>query len=360
MTTTIDEYLNYSMLRRADVLTKVVEHKKPQSELYDVAIVPLLPYTRSTVELMVRTGYGSGLAQFKADNALTPVATFTGTLQRQVLDLLTIAEKDVLNSTDLKRLQSTDPNISQEAASSIVDKTLALRHRNINRSRWLAWTMLTDGSITVTYPSGSPLVIDYDLDGGAMNSGFSSTHVPTVGTSWDNAGADIIGDVQTYAALIADDLGCDEKEVALHISSHVWRHMQNNTAIKGKLSAFQPRLIAPMRDEVANIFGISAVFEVNDFYYDGTTRNRFLSVSKALMTVYQVGKYEYGGIPVGNLLDGPVARVVNGEIIVANNPGLVAEMYVNEDQPALNIRVQSSRVPILNHAAGVVSATVIK
>ena len=356
---TIDEYLNYSMLRRADVLTRVVEHKKPQSALYDVGFCPLEPYARSTVELMVRTGYGTGLAQFKADNANTPIATFTGTLQRQVLDLLTIAEKDVLNATDLKRLQSTDPLIAQEAASSIVEKTLWLRHRNINRTRWLAWTAAVDGSVTVTYPNGSAMVIDYDLDGGAMNSGFSATHVPTAAVSWATASTDIIGDIQTWATRIADDLGCDEKEVALHVSSTVWRHIQNNTAIKAKLSSYQPRIISPLRQEVADICGIAAVYEVNDFYYDGATKNRFLPITKALLTVYQNGKYEYGGVPLMTMLDGPVARVVNGDIVVENNPGLVAEMYVNEDQPALNIRVQSSRVPLMNHAAGIISATVV-
>jgi hypothetical protein len=222
----------------------------------------------------------------------------------------------------------------------------------------MAWEA-AKGSITITYPTGSALTVDYDLDGSTLNSGFSATHKPSTSTTWSNAAADIIGDVQTWAKRIADDLGGDEKNVALHVSSTMWKYMKANTAIKAELSTSQPRIITPQRDEVATIIGIAQVKEVNDFYWDGATKNRFQPDTHVLLTYFENGKYQYGGEPIMQMYDGPVVRVVNGDVVVENNPGLLAEMYVIEDVSALNIRVQSSRMPVMLHSPAFLYAQTI-
>ena len=40
------------------------------------------------------------------------------------------------------------------------------------------------------------------------------------------------------------------------------------------------------------------------------------------------------------------------------NPGMVAEIYINEEQVAKNVRVQTARMPVVNHPAGIFYAQV--
>jgi len=58
------------------------------------------------------------------------------------------------------------------------------------------------------------------------------------------------------------------------------------------------------------------------------------------------------------MLDGPVARVQGEKIVVSNNPGMRAEMYISKEQVAENVRVQTARLPVINYPAAFLTATV--
>jgi len=355
-----EEYLHPRDIREAHVLTRVIEKKKAESELYDVPFAPLRPFTGRKVKLQVRTAYGAGLAPFKADNALTPMLTLSGDLQEQFVELVTIAEKETLNATDLIALNSPDAQVAEGAMRTIVQKAQSLRLRNINRTRWMAWMAVRD-ELTIAYHGNVSIAIDWDLNGDEMNDDFSSSHLPTyasggAGTAWSDASADIIEDVYTWSKLIADDLGIDESEVAMHVNSATWRYIKKNTGIKGELSTTNPRIITPRREEVIEILEIADIRIHNDHYWDtANAKQKLLPDGYALFTP---ASYQYNGDPIMEMYDGPVVRVQNGQLVVERNPGMLAETYVFEEQAAQNVRVQTARMPVINHPAAIVWAQV--
>lgn len=364
-----DEYLHPTDVRLSHVLTRVLDIKKPETDVYDVPFMPMRQFRGRKVKLMVRTAYGAGLAAFKADNANTPVVSASGDLQEQYIELVTIAEKETLNASDLIALESIDPNVADRAARTVVEKAQALKQRNINRTRWLAWQAVKD-SLSIAY-GGVTVSIDWDLDGDGMNSSrISSSHLPTYtdfGTgseayAWnhqddnENYDANVIEGAYYCAKLIADDLGIAEEEVAMHVNSTTYRIIRQNAKVAAELSSYSPRVITPTRPEIAEVLGLADVIIRNDHYWDtSNTKQKFLPDGYALFTP---ASYEYQGTPIAEMYDGLVARVVNGQIRVEPNPGLVAEMYINQEQVSENVRVQSARMPIVNYPEGIVYAQV--
>jgi hypothetical protein len=366
MTMAVDEYLHPIDIKDSHVLTRVLTEKRPESKIYDVPFAPLYAFRGRKVKVVLRKHFGAGLAPFKADNANTPIVTGAGEIQEQYMELVTIAEKEVLNATDLIALESQDDRIAKLAAETVLDKALRLQLRNSNRTRWMAWQAAKD-DLSIAYGDVT-IGIDFDLDGDGMNEGrFSASHLPTYaalsddGYAWNHTtsgtyDADIIEGVYYCAKLIADDLGIDETEVAMHVNSTTWRIIKKNNGIRDELSATNPRITTPKREEVVEILELADVRIRNDHYWDTTaTKQKFLPDGYALFTP---ASYQYNGVPIMEMYDGLVARVMNGQIVVERNPGLIAEMYVNEEQVAQNVRVQTARMPVMNWASAFVYAQV--
>ncbi len=366
----VDEYLHPSDIKQSHILTRVLTEKRAESTIYDVPFSPLYPFQGRKVKLAIRKHFGAGLAPFKADNANTPIMTGSGELQEQYLELVCIAEKEVLNATDLIALESPDEQMAKLAAETVLDKALRLQLRNSNRTRWMAWAAAKD-ELTITYSQAGgdvTIAVDFDLNGDGMNEGrFSASHLPTYEDMsvdeypWDNTtdgvyDADIIEGVYYCAKLIADDLGIDETEVAMHINSTTYRIIKKNAGIRDELSATNPRVTTPKREEIVEILELADVRIRNDHYWDTAgSKQKLLPDGYALFTP---ASYEYNGVPIMEMYDGLVARVVNGAIVVERNPGMVAEMYVNEEQVAQNVRVQTARMPVMNWASAFVYAQV--
>jgi hypothetical protein len=139
------------------------------------------------------------------------------------------------------------------------------------------------------------------------------------------------------------------------VNSETWRYLKKNTGIRGELSSFNPRVITPRREDVIEVLEIADVQLRNDFYFDENgTKQKLLPNGKALL---MPRGFQYNGVPIVEMYDGLVARVINGRVVVERNPGMLAEIYVNEEQVAENVRVQTARMPIVNHPAGIVYAT---
>jgi hypothetical protein len=353
-----------SDIKDSYILTRVLNEKQAETDQYDVPFCPLYPFNGRKVKLAVKMHEGSGLAPFKADNAGTPVVPATGQIQEVYIDLALIAEKDTMEASTLIDLESMDDRIARLAAEDVLEKAMRLQQRNVNRTRWMAYSAVKD-ELSITYGDVS-LSIDFDLEGAGQNSNrFSSSHLPTYasglsGTQWNDTSADIIEDIYTCAKLIGDDLGIDETDVVMHVNSDTYRKIWKNTALQGYLSSSSPRVTKPQRDEVATICEIADIVIDNSFYFTygavGTSaKTKFLPEGYAL---FMPRGYQYKGTPVMEMYDGLVARVINGQIVVERNPGMVAEMYVNEEQIAQNVRVQTARMPVINHPAGIVYAQV--
>lgn len=363
---TTEEYLHPSDVRKSHVLTRVLDRKVPETDLYQVGFMPMRGFPGRKVKLTVKEMAGAGLAAFKADNGSTPIIVGNGELQEVYMELLTIGEKAVLNATDLIALNSPDNAVSAGAARNIVDLGVTLRRRNINRSRWMAW-QAAKGSLTITYPNGSTILVDYDLDKTAQNSWFSASHLPTVSQAWNHTDSDgrydtdVITDVYDWTKIIGDDLGTDPSQCVLHLNGMTWRILRRNKNMINEVGVMSGSDVDRRRPlslaEAADVLDVAEIKIVNDFYLeeDGSrTKNYFLDEGQFLVT----GPYTVNGVPLAEMYDGLVARVSGGQIVVAENPGMVSEIYVNEEQIAENIRVQTARMPVLNYPAGFLYTTV--
>jgi hypothetical protein len=349
---TVDAYLNPVDVKDSHVLTKVVERKVDEGSLYDIPFAPLSPTSSRKIRLRVRHTDGAGLAMFKADNADTPIVKASGAATEILMELALISEKDVL----MVALASPDPMVANEAAEDAIKKAIRLRKRNINRTKWMAWKAVQD-ELVIEYPDGTQLAIDYDLDGDDYNSWFSGSHLPTTSVAWSTvASADVIEDTYTWSKLIADDLGVDQSEVTMWCRTSVWRYIQKNAGIKAQLSPSSPRIITPTMEEVIEILGIRGIRIYNGFYYQelSETRSYYLDTGHVLFTAPE----RVMGDALMEMKDGPVARVVGEDIVVEPNPGAVAEVYINKEQVAKNIRVSTSRLPQMNYPAGFVYADI--
>jgi len=359
---TFEQYLHPSDIKDTHVLTRVLNEKRPESSIYDVPFAPLYPFNGRKVKLAVKMHTGSGLAPFKADNAGTPIMPAEGAIQEVYLELALIAEKDTLDASTLIDLASLDDRIAMLAAEDVLAKTMVLQQRNVNRTRWMAWQAVKD-ALTIDY-GGVAIDVDFDLDGDGRNADrFSASHLPDIvagdfgAVAWDHttAGAydaDILEDVYSAASLIATDLGIDETEVTMLVNSATWRIMKKNAALKAELSTQNPRIITPTREETISILDISGIEIRNDFYFtEAGVRTQFLPDGYAL---FMPQGYAYNGTPIIEMYDGLVAVVRGGDIVVERNPGMVAEIYTFEEQIAKNVRVQTSRMPVVNHPAGIV------
>lgn len=350
MTTNLDEYLHPRDIRDSHVLTRIIEKRAKESEVYDAPFCPLYPTMQRKVKVKVREFDPAGLAAFKADNANTPIVGGTTEVRDIYMELVVLAEKHALKATDLIALESPDPAVAEGAARDILELGRQLRVRNVQRTIWMAWKAAQD-ALTITYPDGVSITLDYDLDATGDNSDFTASHKPTASVAWSNIAADIIEDVYTWAQYIETDLGVDQAECILHVNSADWRYMKKNTGLKNELSTYQPRIITPTPTEVSEILGISQVVLYNKFWKDTDgTKYKFLPDGSALLT----SPYVVDGVPIMEMYDGPVVRVVGNDLVVARNPGALSEIYINAEQVSKNMRVQTARIPVMNRPAAFV------
>lgn len=362
---TVEEYLHPIDVKQSHILTQILDRKVPEADVWDVPFMPLKPFDGRRVKLTVKEWNGAGMAPFKADNANTPILEGGGTLQDIYIELVTIAEKAVLNATDLIELASPDNAVAKRAARNMVDLGVTLKRRAINRSRWMAWQAVKD-ALVITYPNNTSITVDWDMNADAHNDWMSGSHKPTAAVSWAHQDDDefydtnIIDDVYTWTKLIADDLGCDQAECTLHMNSTTWRYVRRNKWLRLESSPGlpQPRSAPVTVGEAADILDVAGVKIVNAYYLDddlSRTKNYFLPDNYLLIT----GPYVWNGTPLAEMYDGLVARVRGGQIVIERNSGLIAETYINEEQVAENMRVQSARMPVVNYPQGFVYADLI-
>jgi hypothetical protein len=357
-----NEYLHPSDVKKSHVLTRLIDKRVEEQAVYNVGFAPLYPTMQRKVKLMLREFDPAGLAYFHADNANTPVVKGGGEVEERYMELVEISEKHVLKATDLIALESPDPAVAEGAARDIVKLGAQLRQRNIQRTKWMAWMAARD-ELTITYPDGGAISIDFDLDGDSFNTDFSGSHLPTYadigsGYAWtDTENAEIIDALYTWTKLIEDDLGSPSGNCIVHMNKATWRYVRKNAGVRAELSAFQPRILTPRMPEVVEILEIAEIKIVNDYYKLESSHKdkyKFLPDGYILIT----SPYVVNGVPILEMYDGPVVRVQGEDLVVERNPGMIADIYVNKEQRAKNIRVSTARMPVMNYPAAFVYAQV--
>lgn len=293
-----------------------------------------------------------GVGQFKAPDATPGLYTPDQTWSESVIELALLEEMHRISGEDWLRLNSSDDVVRKSAGVELVDRGRILQLRNERLTEQMRWSAFA-GSLTIPYPSGASLYIDY---------GIPTANKPTVSTLWSTtASADPISDIRAWSNQLAAASGY--YGVRLHMSSETYDYLVRNANIKSYLTATNRSMLIPTKQDILTLLrdGTDIVIYDNGFRADGVgsargvpnSLTRFLPVGKVLMTT----EYQIEGQRIAETLDGQVL-VADGYNSVAIRQGAQAEVLVDQMSKNHFFRVASARIPRLYYPECFLYATV--
>lgn len=329
----------------------LVTQFEDQPRLGDL-IAPITPIQSRFAKLRVSQTLAFGVGQFKAPDATPGLYTPDQTWREEVIELALLEEMHRISGEDWLKLNSSDEVIRQGAGVDLVDRGKILQLRNERLTEKLRWDAFS-GAVTITYPSGSPLVIDYGIPAG---------HKPVVSTLWSNtASADPISDIRSWSNQIATSSGY--YGIRLHMSSTTYDYLVRNANVKSYLTATNRSMLIPTKEDILTLLrdGTDIVIYDNGYRADGVgsargvpnSLTRFLPDGKVLMTT----EYSIEGVGIARTLDGQVL-IADGYNSVAIKQGPQSEMLVDQMSKNHFLRVASARIPSLVYPECFLYATV--
>lgn len=286
-------------------------------------IAPLVDVNSRVTRIRVSDVLPYGLGQFKAPDATPPLFKTKPKLREMLIELVDLDEMERFVGTEWQRLTSGDPAIARGALLSLTTRLRIMQLRNDRLTEWMRWQAFK-GAMTVTYPDGGTLTIDYGFDG---------SHLPTASTPWTTLNAaDPLGDLFAWSQVGADDAGQYYRNV--HLNTTTWRLLVYNATIRSYLSALGRSIMLPTRADIAALMreGTSN-FEILDAGYlpeNATNRRltKFIPDNRVLITTdYVLGGQRIADVANGQVLVGggtdagagpPVPRVGPQSEIISN------------------------------------------
>ena len=325
-------------------------------DLLGERIAPMRPLAGRMARVRVAELKPFGKGQFRAPDATPALFKPAVSWSEQLIELALLDEMERISEEDWLKLSSNDENISRSAGVSLVDRGRILRLRNQRATEWMRWQAF-QGLLTITYPTGSSLVIDYGLPAG---------HKPTASTLWsDTTNADPVADIQAWSELIAADSGF--YGTVAHMNSKTYDYLIRNVKIKNMMNFYAtgaPSIMRPRREDLLNLF-TSFAANVRIEIYDNGYRDvgattygvgsitKYLPDGKVLLTT----EYRVDGTPIADTLDGQVT-VSAGYNAVDIRQGEQAEVMLDHISKTHFLRYASARIPRLLVPEAFVWATV--
>ncbi len=272
--------------------------------------------------------------------------------------------KEAIGISETKRrelinaINANNENLVTALTSQVFDNYANLvAGANIQTKRMRA-ALIQDGEINITTDDGD-IVVDY---------GVPATHKETIVTTsdmWNNASADIIGDIQRYQKAITDD-NYDKPTILLMTEKTFMNTFMINTAI---IKALNARLYSVSSDAglvlneqdflnfIKERLGLSVVFLENTtyipsegaapqpYYKDGKVT--FMSGTTLGYTVYGTTPEEYDKVYGSGKLD---TSIVQDAIAITT--------MVKEDPITVDTKVSQIVIPSFERADEVFFATV--
>lgn len=338
-----------------DVIVRPVSTQfEDQPRLGDL-ICPTESIQSRVAKLRTRQILSFGIGQFKAPDASPGNYTPNQTWSESVIELAHLEETSRVSGEDWIRLNSSDETIRRAAGVELVDRGKILALRNERLTEKMRWDALLNGNLTVTYPSGQSLYVDY---------GYTASHKVTLagGALWSAAStSDPIANIRAWAEIIAADSGY--YGVHLHMSSKTYSYLLQNTVLKGYLTATGRAMLLPTYDDVITLLRDGTDITIYDNGWrseaQGSARGvpnsltRFLPDGVVLMTT----DYQIEGMPIAQTLDGQVL-VSTDYNNVEIRQGMQSEMMVDHLTKNHIMRVASARIPRIVYPECILVATV--
>ena len=347
-----------------DVIVRPVTTQfEDQPRLGDL-LCPTLSIQSRVAKLRTRQILAFGIGQFKAPDASPGNYTPNQAWTESVIELAQLEETSRVAGEDWIRLNSTDETIRRAAGVDLVDRGKILALRNERLTEKMRWDAMLNGNLTVTYPSGQSLFVDY---------GYAANHKVTLagGALWSAAStSDPIANIRAWAEQIAADSGY--YGVHLHMSSKTYSYNLQNATLKGYLTATGRSMLLPTYDDVTTLLRDGTDITIYDNGWraenvgvapgqvlSGTARGlpnsltRFLPDGVVLMTT----DYQIEGQPIARTLDGQVL-VSTDYNNVEIRQGMQSEMMVDHLTKNHIMRVASARIPQIVYPECFLVATV--
>lgn len=134
-----------------------------------------------------------------------------------------VREKKAFEPTTIRWLREPGQMAKANAEASVRRETKDLDNRLERLIESYCWEALQD----------SIVINEVDVKA-TITMGISGAHKPTVGTTWSDAGADIIGNIYAWKKLIQQDTGFDATDI--YLPGDTMEYVYKNTAIKGLFS----------------------------------------------------------------------------------------------------------------------------
>lgn len=312
-------------------------------------LLPLTSVQSRTARISIADVLPYGMGQFKAPDATPPLFKTKPTLKEKVFELVLLEEMERFGGEEWIRLNSNDPMIARGAMLSLVQRLRIMVHRNDLLTEFMRWEALK-GQLTVVYPDGDPLTIDYGLD---------VTHKPTATTAWtDLVNADPLSDLFAWSAIGAKD--CGRYYTDVYLNTVTWRLVVYNEKIRSYLSALGRSIMLPTRADLQALMREgTANFHINDSGYlaDGATDHsltKFLPDNRLLLT------------PGGTLFGNRIGDVADGQVLVGGDTGSApaitqgfqTEVIANPFSKNVFRRAASARIPRIYFPEALLYATV--
>ncbi len=198
---------------------------------------PLIPTTDDKIKLGRSEVKAFGKGEFKAFDATPPIWAPRIAFSEEEIELVQLSEMTEIKESLLRRLKSTDQDISVRAGLDIFARARGLAIRNERLSDWMVMQSVLTGQLPINYKdrSGQGFVIDFQFD---------PTHLPHTSTNWSNAAtATPIADMKAWQKLLADDAG----DYGTHIwmNTTTWQQVLDSKELKDYLTGTDRGLWLP-------------------------------------------------------------------------------------------------------------------
>jgi hypothetical protein len=340
-----------------DVVRKPLTTAREDLPFLGDQIAPVMDIQSRVAKLQVADVVAFGLGQFKAPDATPALFKPQTTWREELIELALLEEMERISGEDWIKLNSSDETIRRVAGMDLVDRGRVLQKRNERLTEWMRWQAF-QGRLTITYPTGSQLFIDYGLPTG---------HKPTASVLWsDTTNADPVADIQAWSEQIAASSGYYGS--IAHMTSKTYDYLIRNQNIKAGVNFYHPgapTINRPRRQDILELFtsfaaAVSIVIYDNGYRAEGVTGQAWPgSLTKYLPddVVFMTTPYTVEGEKIADTLDGQVL-VSDSYNSVSIRQGMQSEVILDHMSKNHFLRQASARIPRVRHPECMLWATV--
>lgn len=315
-------------------------------------IAPLRDVQARAVRVQVGRTYSFGIGQFKAPDAVPPLIEMpVGEREERMIEIALLEEMHRITGEQWMRLQSKDENVRAAEGLDVIERGRILQTRNERLTEWMRWQSFK-GSLTITYPTGSTLVIDY---------GFPAGHAPTAGTLWtDTTDSDPVADLEAWQDKLATDSG--HLGTRVHLTSSTAKLILKNEKLKTYYNVPSGQPFKPTLQDVANLLAEDTQFIIYDAGFrpmqsaaprDDASHTRYLPTPNVLVTT----PYSIEGDQIADVANGQV-EISSGYNTTNILQGPQSEVILDHMTKNRYLRQASARIPRINHPESFLWATV--